>query len=230
MVAVTENNTSIEEVAKLNLESQKELVLAITQKIIDNKYDDTEIRGILSEQGIQLNRIEELAEILNDFEKGQIEEMLLAMLNNANLQDILAGISVTVGGINYSVKSVVEAIANVPQVVKEEPVEDADGNTVGRKMTLSDGTVVNMNATKTVSADGKTITYEFTGEAKGFPIKMSSILQKKSIVAGDIEVSTWMPIAVEHISFDVTQLLKAPVTVVSNEEIADINQDGVVGN
>ena len=230
MVTTEQNNTSIEEVMKLNLESQKAMALAILQEIKNSQYDDTEVKQALADYGVAINEVKEMAKVLDNLEKGQIEEMLLKLLNNANLQEILAGISVSVGGTNYSVKSVVEAIANVPKVVKEEIIEDENGVTTGRKMTLDDGTVVPLNVTKTVSDDGKNITLTFAGDVKGFPVEMSSVLTKKTTVAGNVNIDTWMPKEITHIRFDLTQLLSAPVTAPANETIADTNADGKVGN
>jgi len=230
MVTTEQNNTPIEEVIKLNLESQKAMTLAILAEIKNSEYDDTEVKQTLADYNIALNEVKEMAKVLDDLEKGQIETMLLKLLNNANLQDILAGIAVKVNGKSYSVKSVVEAIANVPKVVKEEIVEDENGVTTGRKMTLEDGSIVTLSATKTVAEDGKTITFKFAGDVKGFPVEMGMVLAKKTTTAGTINVDTWMPKEISHIVFDVTQLLSAPVTAPANETIADTNEDGTVGN
>ena len=230
MVTTEQNNTPIEEVMKLNLESQKAMTLAILQEIKNSEYDDTEVKQTLADYGVALNEVREMAKVLDDLEKGQIEEMLLKLLNNANLQDILAGIAVSVAGTNYSVKSVVEAFANVPKVVKEEIVEDENGVTTGRKMTLDDGTIVTLDATKTIADDGKSVTMKFSGDVKGFPVEMSAVLAKKTTVAGNVNIDTWMPKEINHIKFDLTQLLKAPVTAPVNETIADTNEDGKVGN
>jgi hypothetical protein len=229
MVTTEQNNTPIEEVMKLNLESQKTMTLAILAEIKNSEYDDTTVKQTLAEYGVAINEVKEMAKVLDDLEKGQIEEMLLKLLNNANLQDILAGIAVSVGGRNYSVKSVVEAFANVPKVVKEEIVEDENGVTTGRKMTLDDGTVVTLDATITNADDGKSVTYKFTGTVKGFPVEMGMILGKKTTVAGNINVDTWVPKEISHITFDLTQLLSTPVTAGTNEEIADTDEDGTVG-
>jgi len=229
MVTTEQNNTPIEEVMKLNLESQKNMTLAILAEIKNSEYDDAAIKQTLADYDIALNEVKEMAKILDNLEKGQIEEMLLKLLNDANLQDILAGISVSVRGKNYSVKSVVEALANVPKVVKEEIIEDENGVTTGRKMTLDDGTFVTLAATKTEAEDGKTITFVFAGDVKGFPVEMGMVLAKKTTVAGTVNIDTWMPKEVSHITFDLTQLLTAPVTAGTNEEIADTNDDGTVG-
>jgi hypothetical protein len=230
MVTTEVNNTTLEEVSKLTLESQKELVANIVKEIVASKYDDTEIRDSLSSLGIQLNKVEEMASILGDMEKGQVEEMLLQLLNNSNLQDILAGIAVSVAGKSYSIKSVVQAFANVPRVAREEIVEDENGATIGRKLILDDGTVVNLTAKKSVSEDGTEVSFIFEGDAKGFPVRMSSTLGRQSSMVGNIEVAIWRPKVIEHISFDLTQLLSAPITAKSNETVADINADGKVGN
>jgi len=229
MVTTEQNNTPIEEIMKLNLQSQKNMTLAILAEINDSKYDDSEVRELLSYYGVALNEVKEMAKVLDDLEKGQIEEMLLTLLNNANLQDILSGIAVNVGGTKYSVKSVVEALGNVPKVVKEEIQEDESGETTGRKLTLDDGTFVTLTAKKTAAEDGNTITFVFAGTVKGFPVQMGMILKKKTTMAGTITVDTWLPQEVSHITFDLEQLLQAPVSAGTNEEIADTDADGTVG-
>jgi hypothetical protein len=228
MVVTEQNNTSIEEIMKLNLESQKTMTLAILAEIKNSAYDDTGVKETLSEYGLAISRVEEMAKVLDALEKGQIEEMLLKLLNNANLQEILAGISVTVGGKSYSVKSVVEALANVPKVVKEEIVEDETGATTGRKLTLDDGTIVTLTATKNTADNGDLI-FKFSGDVKGFPIEMGMILTKKTAIAGSIQIDNWIPKEITHITFDLTQLLKAPVVVGTNEEVVDVDSDGTVG-
>jgi L-fucose isomerase-like protein len=229
MVTTEQNNTPIEEVMKLNLESQKAMTLAILTEIKNSEYDDAGVKKTLADYGVAINEVKEMAKILDDLEKGQIEEMLLKLLNNANLQDILAGIAVAVGGTNYSVKSVVEALANVPKVIKEEIVEDENGVTTARKMTLDDGTVITLDATRTVSEDGKSVTFVFKGDVKGFPVEMGMVLSKKTAVAGNVNIDTWLPKEISHITFDLTQLLKSAVTAGTNEEIADTDEDGTVG-
>jgi len=229
MVTVEQNNTSIEEITKLNLESQKNMALTILAKINDSKYDDAEIRELLAEYGVALKEVKDMAKVLDDLEKGQIEEMLLKLLNNSKLQSILSGIAVNVAGTNYSVKSVVEALANVPRVVREEIQENESGDTTGRKLILDDKTFVILTATKTVSDDENTISFAFAGNVKGFPVEMGMTLVKKSITAGTITVDSWLPKEVSHLTFDLTQLLKVPVTAGTNEEIADTNSDGTVG-
>jgi len=229
MVTVEQNNTSIEEITKLNLESQKNMALTILAKINDSKYDDAEIRELLAEYGVALKEVKDMAKVLDDLEKGQIEEMLLKLLNNSKLQSILSGIAVNVAGTNYSVKSVVEALANVPRVVREEIQENESGDTTGRKLILDDKTFVILTATKTVSDDENIISFAFAGNVKGFPVEMGMTLVKKSITAGTITVDSWLPKEVSHLTFDLTQLLKVPVTAGTNEEIADTNSDGTVG-
>jgi L-fucose isomerase-like protein len=229
MVTTEQNNTPLEEVMKLNLESQKAMTLAILTEIKNSEYDDAGVKKTLADYGVAINEVKEMAKILDDLEKGQIEEMLLKLLNNANLQDILAGIAVAVGGTNYSVKSVVEALANVPKVIKEEIVEDENGVTTARKMTLDDGTVITLDATRTVSEDGKSVTFVFKGDVKGFPVEMGMVLSKKTAVAGNVNIDTWLPKEISHITFDLTQLLKSAVTAGTNEEIADTDEDGTVG-
>jgi len=85
MVTTEQNNTPIEEVMKLNLESQKAMTLAILQEIKNSEYDDTDVKKTLADYNIELNKVKEMAKVLDDLEKGQIEEMLLKLLNNANL-------------------------------------------------------------------------------------------------------------------------------------------------
>ena len=229
MKTTEQNNTPIEEVMKLNLESQKQMTLAILAEIKNSEYDDSVVKQTLADYGVAINEVKEMAKVLDNLEKGQIEEMLLKLLNNANLQEILAGIAVSVAGEKYSVKSVVEALANVPKVVKEEIIEDEAGVTIGRKMTLDDGTTVTLDATKTVADDGKTVTFKFTGNVKGFPVEMGMVLAKKTTVAGNVNLDTWMPKEVSHITFDLTQLLKSAVTAGTNEEVADVDGNGTVG-
>jgi hypothetical protein len=229
MVTTEQNNTPIEEVMKLNLQSQKDMTLAILAEIKNSEYDDAELRQTLADQGVLINEVKEMAKILDDLEKGQIEEMLLTLLNNANLQEILAGIAVSVGGTNYSVKSVVEALANVPKVKKEEIVEDETGETTGRKLTLDDGSIVTLDAVKTIADDGNSVAFVFTGDVKGFPVEMGMVLSKRVTQAGSISVTTWLPKEITHITFDLTQLLVAPVATPTNEEVADTDGDGTVG-
>lgn len=179
---------------------------------------------------------QQAADRLEDYEMGQIEDLLTQLVDTEGFQALLETASVTVNGNERSVASILQAIAEAPQVANWKKTVDSNGDMNGVIATLTDGSAVTFDmTTEVVDADTNKHVFSVadfagTGLAKSFFMVMKAkALSFGGLFGGRLTNAQmgWMLDEVSNILFDITG--NAP-SAVGGVTVPDYNADGAAGN
>jgi hypothetical protein len=173
------------------------------------------------------------AEILDDFEKGQLEDALVKLMQTQGMQKLLDGICIKLAdGNSYSVSTVLATIADFAVPEKEERRTSASGETTGFKYTLTNGVEVLTDLTNSENDDGSLITYTESTEnwggvaaSKEYVIKVITNQVDNDGVSESF--NTYEEQSVTHWLFDLSSELAACGAASTD---VDLNDDGQIGS
>ena len=226
--------------SKLNMQSQAALIMRV-HDAAKSKRDliEADLRNQLSEISAKAEEALAKAQVLDDFEKGQLEEAFTRFLSTSGLQTVLDAISIQVDGKNYSITSVLNELLDSDAVADTEFSFDAvTGLLSAAKYTLQDGYIANMSYTSEIVKDDEgrdTNDLKFTGRCgnwRGLVVEESfTYRQVKSTVSiegapFDATIDNQL-IKVTPIQFDITPFLQQSAPVVG--AAPDLNGDGYIG-
>jgi hypothetical protein len=244
---ISTDNTFAAVFEKLNRQSQKlflqqamgALESHINQVNQDSINRDTALSESVNTEFARIetirNEIAAAADILSNFEQGQVEEAFAKLLQTSSLAALISDICIQVGGVGYRLGSVVEALAQA-DVDAEIAWEMTPDNTeiAAVSYTLTDGFVVRMPAEYSLDeATGvKSCVFStpdgWRGAAAQFTHEFLRIRTEHTIAGQVISQTEWEPIRQTQLVFDLTALLTTCEEFTA--EVPDLNQDGVVGN
>ena len=191
----------------------------------------TQLNAEIDALRIQLKEVAIKADILDSLEVAQVEAMVKSVFESPAFLQAISAVGVVIDGTNYSVASVVKAMATTARVVEESIIRDAEGFITGIKLKLSDGMYAEFfSVTKNV---GETeASYEFkTDNWHGVPASIvatySNMGKKISGFGMAFIVPSWIMSSVSHLVIDLTDQF----TVIRGGVVAnlDFNGDGMVG-
>ena len=226
--------------SKLNMQSQAALILKV-HDAAKAKRDllESDLRNQLTTIAAKAEEALAKAQVLDDFEKGQLEEAFTRFLSTSGLQTVLDAISISIDGKNYSITSVLNELLDSDAIADTDFSFDAvTGLLSSAKYTLQDGYIVNMAYTSEVvkDADGNnTDDLKFTGRAgnwRGLVVEESFVYRQIKATLG-IEGEAYSAIVDNQlikytpIQFDIVPFLQQSAPVVG--AAPDLNGDGYIG-
>ncbi|OQX12810.1 MAG: hypothetical protein BWK73_13930 [Thiothrix lacustris] len=229
-------------IGKLNMQSQAALIMEMEKRQRENRViTDTNLQNQLTEVALKATEALSKAQILDDFEKGQLEDAFQQFLTTSGLESILGGMSITIDGEAYSLTSVLMSVVNADKIAEETfTFDQTTGLLTGAQFTLQDGYLANMTYTKTEVLDPNTNLptgdIKFTGECtnwRGITVNESftirPIKQTITIEGQPFEtVADNQLVKRTHITFDITALFEPAVAITA--AIPDLNANGAVGS
>ncbi len=152
---------------------------------------EADLRNELNELAAIAQEALDKAKVLDDFEKGQLEEAFTRFLSTSGLQTVLDAINISIDGKSYSITSVLNELLDSDAVADTEfSFDAATGLLSAAKYTLQDGYIANMSYTVEVLKDGEgrdTNDLKFTGRCgnwRGLVVEESFVYrQVKSTVS-----------------------------------------------
>ncbi len=180
-----------------------------------------------------VQQAKDAAEILGSVELGQIEDILLRLVNAEAIQKAIGQVNITLGGTQYQLASVVAALAMAERETKGVVLYNAAGtDVVGYRMELSNGQVVLFDVTKSESEDGAMLTATFSstdyaGVAASFAAVYARRAQQLQALGSTLDVVTYDHVSRTHLVIDLTDRYLAGVS--SPNPVTDENGDGQVG-
>lgn len=226
---------------KLNAASQAALMQTVALRAKNaREAADLELRNLANAALAKANEALAKATVLDDFEKGQLEEAFVQFLTTSGLQSVLAAMSFNIDGQSYTLASVVEKLVQRDDIEVEDFTYNADGLLDSAVYTLQDGYQVQMAYTRTDLVDQNTGLptgdIQFDGTAnnwRGFQVAerftFRGVKQSMTIEGVAYEhIADHQLVFRSHIQYDLTPLL-TPATAL-NGSAPDLNADGVIGN
>ena len=222
----------------LNNDSKLAFINAVVNAA-QNQFNElsSELQTAVADLQNQLNVVMQKAEVLEDFELGQVEEALKELLTNLDAAGLFETLCIDIGGQKYKLFSVVQALVSADKVVKTDYNWDADNDNLSSvTFTLDDGSSVVLNATVNDITDdsgevvGKEFVYQ-TNNWKGLPasftLKFKKVADTYSVLGENVEHVEWLPTEQTNIVFD---LNPEPCTAATVESTTpDLNEDGTIG-
>jgi hypothetical protein len=164
---------------------------------------------------------------INEQEMAYIENTMLDVLKNLEAKGLF-NLVVSVNGKNYSLRDIVESIANMPTIVKEKSEDDSSGECVGMRYTFNDGTEAVLPLT--VTEDDQFLTQTFAGSFNGIQSSFNVVHRKQPIVVEGQTITDYVFVQQTNMTFDPTAKLKEASSFTAKEVAIDMNGDGNVGN
>lgn len=229
-------------IGKLNMQSQAALIMEMENRQRETRViTDTNLQNQLNVVALKATEALAKAQILDDFEKGQLEDAFQKFLTTSGLESLLGGMSITIGGEAYSLTSVLMSIVNADKIAEEVFTFDSTtGLLTSAQFTLQDGYLANMTYTKTDVLDANTNLptgdIKFTGECtnwRGMTVNESFTIRpiKQTITIEGQPFETVVDnqlVKRTHIVFDITSLFE-PATEIT-AAVPDLNANGTVGS
>jgi hypothetical protein len=176
------------------------------------------------------------ADRLESYEMGQIEDLLNQLVETEGFQALLETATVTVNGNVRTVASILQAMAEAPQVANWKRTSDTDGKMNGVIVTLTSGDAVTFGMTTEV-VDATTNKHIFSVEdfaGSGIPKSFYFIMKEKTMdfgasFGGRLVATTlgWFVTEQSNILFDLTGTEAGAGSTVT---VPDYNGDTVTGN
>lgn len=202
----------------------------------ENAHNELDVR-VTNEINVlkqQITSITNNNSVLNDLQLGDIESILVRLINTEGMQNVLNNACVNVGNQRYTISSVVEALANAP-AIGSWTLPDMSGDCLlpeNFTITLSNGVSQIFNTVQTAQ-DGNLRTFRFTtdnfnntGLQAGFDMVMSA--KKIEFTRFKSPVHRWKRdvIKQENVMVD----LGSTLTLCGNMNTdVDLNNDGIIG-
>ena len=216
------------------------LANALAQKINELETQIPEnLQDTLQQLQNQLNEVYQKADVLEDFELGQVEEAIRQTLENLDAAGLFDSLCIEIGGGRYKLFSVIQTLASVDKVQKTEFLTDTEGHISGVRFTLTDGTQVLMNAQRAETdedGDGTTdhlvITFStdnWKGLQASFQCKYQIVRDTYTVLGQNIAHTEYEPMEATDIVFDLTGSLESCEPASPESVTPDLNQDGVIG-
>ena len=226
--------------AKMNAIAQANFVKEVAARARKARIDaDTAMSNKILE--IEKKAIEALkkADVLDDFEKGQLEKAFAKFLAENGLQSVLNSMTYVVDGQPYSLASVLNMLVDTDKLATEDWDHDDQGYITAGHYGLHDGYKFDMAYTRTESVSPDTglptgnVTFDGTATLRGIPITEQFVLRPRKETQ-DLEGEPYeATVAVDlvsriHITYDLMPLLQPATGITLNPP--DLNEDGVIGN
>lgn len=181
-----------------------------------------------------IQQAKDAAEILGATELGQIEDILLRLVNADSIKNAIGSVNITLAGTDYTLSSVVSALAMAESETKGEVLYNAaNTDVVGYRMELSNGQVVLFDVVKDTSADGTTVTATFNAaDYAGVPASFEAVYSR-NITALKALGSTLEVITYDHKSrtnLVINLAARFMVGAAATNPVPDANANGAVGN
>ncbi|HPQ94780.1 MAG: hypothetical protein KDI44_14385 [Thiothrix sp.] len=179
------------------------------------------------------------SEILDSFEKGQLEDAFVQFLTTSGLETVLAAMAFSIDGQSYTLASVIEHLVQSDKIAQEDFTFDDQGNLNSAVYTLQDGYQAIMNYVRTDMVNPETGLpsgdIQFDGQAnnwRGFQVSERFIfrqLKQATTIEGQPYdyVADHQLLFRSHPQYDITGLLTPAQNTGSG--VPDLNSDGVVG-
>ncbi len=181
-----------------------------------------------------IQQAQDAADILGATEVGQIEDILLRLVNADAIKNAIGSVNITLAGTEFTLSSVVSALAMAEQEAKGEVLFNAaNTDVVGYRMELSNGQVVLFDVAKVTSADGSTVTATFSAlDYAGVPASFEAVYLRNAVslkaLGSTLEVVTYDHKSRTNLLINLVARFIAG-TVAANP-VPDANANGVVGN
>ncbi|CAA6806750.1 MAG: Unknown protein [uncultured Sulfurovum sp.] len=224
------SSVTMAQLGNLDTESKLAMIEAIVGKAENETYNDEAVRQLISEARTIAEEARTKAGILDDLEKGQIESMILQLLENVDLQSLYEGMTVDIGGTAYTIMSVVGAIASSPEIKKVDIIRDANNAISGVKVTLTDDTTATLAATHTMDDVTDKHTSVYVGAIKGYAVEKKDVFGFTTATKKGVTTKTPHVESEGSLVFDLTTNFVIPATRPTNIDAADIDDNGTAGN
>ena len=226
--------------AKMNAKAQANFVKEVASRARKARIDaDTEMNNKIIE--IEKTAAEALkkADVLDDFEKGQLEKAFAKFLAENGLQSVLNSMTYVVDGQPYSLASVLNMLVDTDKIAKEDFDYDDQDNLASGHYELHDGHKFDMAYTRTEPMSPDTglptgdVVFDGAATLRGIPVTEQFVMRPRketqSIEGEPYEATVAVDLVSRtHITYDLMPLLQPATGIVLNPP--DLNDDGVIGN
>jgi hypothetical protein len=179
------------------------------------------------------------ADVLDDFEKGQLEKAFAKFLAENGLQSVLNSMVYMVDGRAYSLASVLGMLVDTDKIAKENFDYDDQGNLSAGHYELHDGHKFDMTYTRTEPMSPDTglptgdVVFDGAAALRNIPVTEQFVMRPRKemldIEGQPYEATTGVDLVSRtHVTYDLMPLLQ-PVTGITLNP-PDLNDDGVIGN
>ena len=225
--------------AKMNATAQANFVKEVAARARKARVDaDTEMSNKITE--IEKTAAEALqkANVLDDFEKGQLESAIAKFLSDNGLQTVLNSMVYMVDGQPYSLASVIGMLVDADKIAKED-FDYSEGYLVAAHYELQDGFKFDMQYTHEEPMNPDTglptgdLVFNGAATLRNIPVTEQFILRPRKETT-DLEGQPYEAIigfdlmGRTHIRYDLMPLLQPATGITVNAP--DLNADGVIGN
>ena len=176
------------------------------------------------------------ADILEQFELGQIEEALRSFMSTSGIAAIIEDAVVQVQGEKYRLGDLIEAIAGADAEAQIEFVLSANSEDITQvRYTLTDGTAIVMAITSADDATTGHRTYtastaDWKGTAAAFELEFKPVTKDQTIAGTTVQNQFWQPVRKTNLTFSFTDGLTVVTELTGADVEVDLNSDGQQGN